>query len=731
MIAPKVPNAAATGAPIAYGQPCGGNLTGTFPDCNASSSGGVLGVGGNVSITGTKTDGSDAISKVNVNDVFNVKAFGATATGFYGTDDASAIQAAINAACAVNTGGDGAGNFSSVGSQVFFPAGAYRVDTPVWVNCSGLSLVGAGRYSSVIVPRYDFGKTIALIGSQYQGLPLTTSLVSGAGSAADFTISTSRYWLNLREWDGLNSPMDTASGLNLNGLSALTVEAYVQQKATGDGRIVSSDSYPNTVASYVQAFELGVSGGNWAWQVQTSAGGCNALAASGPTLNTTYYVAGTYDGTTCRLYACTPGGSACAVLASATKSGTVVQDPTEDVTIGPALATSWPNGASISNAINGYIDSVRVSNNARWTGTIATVPNTKFSVDSNTLILTNFEKSTTTPFIRAYDYGGGAGSVGWLLPYDACRGPGAGCSGAGYLSTVSRNSIRDLAITGRGYHTDNSGIFIDSGHDDDIGPVQMSSMDIGLEVWNIAYENSFHDLTIGETTAGRYGIVNNSNDNQFRYTKVNGGWAGYVFGGSGSLYDPVFIQPGGKGSAYGLVLTPGNVSTVEVHSPWWDIENGGTGTFIAGILAEGITNLDIFGGQISTMTAAPAIWLDNGGRVTMTGGLLASGEGAPTQVVKITGSAAMSARLNNTVLSGWGSAPLSTTVGVVSMTPCTGKIVMVTGAGTFSNICVTTTSVCQARDMTTFANAVTLAAPVNGSVAFTGTGTDTVAVTCN
>jgi hypothetical protein len=53
------------------------------------------------------------------------------------------------------------------------------------------------------------------------------------------------------------------------------------------------------------------------------------------------------------------------------------------------------------------------------------------------------------------------------------------------------------------------------------------------------------------------------------------------------------------------------------------------------------------------------------------------------------------------------------------------------GAGTFSNVCVSARSLCQAIDTTTFANAVTLAAPSSGSIAMTGTGTDVIAINCN
>ena len=371
---------------------------------------------------------------------------------------------------------------------------------------------------------------------------------------------------------------------------------------------------------------------------------------------------------------------------------------------------------------------MRISKSARWTGTIATVPNAKLGADSNTLILTNFETNPQgTPFIKAYDF---TGNPGWLYEYNTCRSSsGSGCAASGNIVVLTRNAIRDINILSLGL--DGSGIIIDSGHDDDIGPVQMSNMDLGLEVWNIAFENSFHDLTCA--AKGRYCIVNNSGDNHFSYTKVQGGWAGYNFGGSGSLFSPIFIQGGGAGtgSAYGLVLPPGDASTVEVYSPWWDVEIGSTGTFKAGIYGSSITNVDVFGGQLGTASAAPAIWLDNGGKATTTGGLIYSIEGSPTQVVKLTGTSASAVELNNPVLEGFSGAALSTTAGVVTMTPCKGVVTMAAGAGTFNNICVTTTSVCFARDATTPANTVTLGVPGNGSVTLNGTGTDSAAISCN
>jgi len=62
---------------------------------------------------------------------------------------------------------------------------------------------------------------------------------------------------------------------------------------------------------------------------------------------------------------------------------------------------------------------------------------------------------------------------------------------------------------------------------------------------------------------------------------------------------------------------------------------------------------------------------------------------------------------------------------------CKGAVTLSAGAGTFSNTCVTTTSVCQAVDKTTLANSVTLGATAAGSVTVAGTGTDVVEVACH
>ena len=97
--------------------------------------------------------------------------------------------------------------------------------------------------------------------------------------------------------------------------------------------------------------------------------------------------------------------------------------------------------------------------------------------------------------------------------------------------------------------------------------------------------------------------MNNSNDNHFSYTKVQGGWAGYNFGGSGTLFSPDLHSERrrGTGSAYGLVMPPGDASSVEIHSPWWDVEIGGTGTFKATESTARVSPTSMYSGDKSAL----------------------------------------------------------------------------------------------------------------------------------
>jgi Concanavalin A-like lectin/glucanases superfamily len=683
---------------------------------------------GGYAIDGSTSSGGDQVNNASVNGVINVMAYGATGTGIYGTDDAAALQSSVNAACASNNDAD---NHVS-GSTVFLPPASYKMTYPLWENCAGVTLQGAGKFSSVLSPVYDFGPTVVYAAQAYPGVHLAAPLVGSVGNSFDFTQDTSYHpFVNLREWDGVNGAIGSPSGLNLNGLGAFSVETFAEDVTAGDGVIVSSSSTPSASAGESNTMLLRINGGDWDFYLTTTSGTCNVTGPS-VTLNTVEYLAGTWDGSTCRLYVCTPGATNCAVAASAALSGTIVQPATDDVTIGPELEQPWPDGAPYNNAIDGKVYSVRLSNSARYTGTIGTAPNAAIAItgDANTLILTNGEQAPGgAPFYKAYDCGDNGGACvsgvagygyGWLFGYTGNR-----TSSGNYFN--QQNGMRQMGIAGP---VDNSGIISVGSHDSDFESLHFIGMEVGIELYQLSYEaRNFSDIEI-YGVPGRYGITDVGGGlNTWKGTKISNMWA--CVDGGDTWIGRNCIQ-GSAGSQYDLIANDlaGTNSEISDTDPIVDAENGYLFTPYL-ILANGApVVVNVHGGQ-PVAEFGPIAILDSGGLLNMFGTQLISGAGSPTQIVQVTGSTTGSAVMTSPTFVGWGSAPLSSTAGVVTMTPCKGSVTLASGAGTFSNVCVTTTSVCSARDVTTPANAVTFGVPANGSVTLSGTGTDVIRLTCD
>ena len=419
---------------------------------------------------------------------------------------------------------------------------------PLWVNCAGLTLLGSGMYSSVLSPTYDFGPTVAFAARAYPGMPLATALVGNRGKSFDFTADRSHaQWINLRQWDGKNGPLGAPSGLNLNGLSAFSIEYYINIKdvTAADGSAVSSGSRQSVSLGQTAAFYSGIGSARWLDSIQLSSGHVALNPAGAITRGTVYYRALTYDGATVRQYACAPGGSHCAPIATRAGTGTVVQGPTEEVTIGPQIQ-NWPNGSRDQGAINGKVYSVRVSNIARWKGTIGTVPSAALTADGHTLILTNGEQAPGgAPFYKAYDIAPSGGyGFGWLFGYNTNR-----VTSGNYY--IAKNGMRDLGITGV---ADNSGIIYVDGKDSNFDNLYLSAMEIGIETFNLAYEaRNFSNITI-VGAPGLYGIADGGGGvNTFKGTKISNFWACEVAGGD-TWMSPVCIQGYNGASRYGFVL---------------------------------------------------------------------------------------------------------------------------------------------------------------------------------
>ena len=658
--------------------------------------------------------------------VLNVRTYGATGSGIFGTDDAASLQNTVNASCLDNNVSD----LHVSATPVSVPPGSYRMTYPLWVNCAGLSLVGSGMYSSVLSPTYDFGPTVAFAARAYPGMPLAPALVGSTGKSFDFTADRiNKQWINLRQWDGKNGPLGAANGLNINGLPAFSIEYYVNDVTAGDGAAVGSNSRQSVSLGQTSAFYSGIGSARWLDSIQLKSGLVALNPAAAITRGTVYYRALTYDGATVRQYACVPGGSRCAPIATRAGTGTVVQGPTEEVTIGPQIQ-NWPNGSQYQGAINGKVYSVRVSNIARWKGTIGTVPSAALIADRNTLILTNGEQAPGgAPFYKAYDIAPSGGyGFGWLFGYNTNR-----VTSGNYY--IAQNGMRDLGIKGV---ADNSGIIYVGGKDSNFDNLYLSMMEIGIETFNLAYEaRNFSNITI-LGAPGSYGIADGGGGlNTFKGTLINNFWACEVAGGE-TWINPVCIQGNNGVSRYGFVLNnqggnnPAEGTLIDMLD---DSENSGslqTPIYVVGARGAN-TVLNVIGGAPEAEDGSPIAVIDSGGTVNFSGTAIVENPGgsSPKQIVQVTGSPNGTAVMTNSTLIGWGDAPLSSTAGVVTMIPCKGVVTLAAGAGTFSNVCVSARSLCQAIDTTRFANPVTLAAPSAGSVAMTGTGTDVIAINCN
>ena len=222
----------------------------------------------------------------------------------------------------------------------------------------------------------------------YPGVPLAAPLVTGPGNSFDFTQDrASAPFINLSEWRGVLGAAGTCTGMHLNGCANLTVEYFVNNVTASDGAAVSSGSRESVSKGQTAAFYSGIGSGRWLDSILLSTTGLTALNPVGAiTTGATYYHALTYNGADIRQYSCIPGATSVSPIAASSGIGTVVQGPTEEVTVGPQIM-HWPNGSMYQAATDSKVYGIRVSDTDRWpAGMIATCPGSAPVADSNTLI---------------------------------------------------------------------------------------------------------------------------------------------------------------------------------------------------------------------------------------------------------------------------------------------------------------------------------------------------------
>jgi len=96
--------------------------------------------------------------------VYNVKDYGAVGNGT--TDDTAAIQAAVTAA-------------SAVAGTVYFPAATYKLTATLTISTSGVHLLGAGMWNTILTRSTDYGNTINFTGNDATGVYVTDTGIAG------------------------------------------------------------------------------------------------------------------------------------------------------------------------------------------------------------------------------------------------------------------------------------------------------------------------------------------------------------------------------------------------------------------------------------------------------------------------------------------------------------------------------------------------------------------------
>jgi hypothetical protein len=614
-----------------------------------------------------RVDEFELLSGFDVDGTFNVQDYGATGTGLYGGhDDSTGIQSTVDAACLSNNVNDGQVS-ATVG---LVPAGSYMMTYPWWVNCAGFSWLGEGSLSSVFSPAYDFGPTGVFAPGAYPGVPLAAPLVTGPGSSFDFTQDrASNPFINLSEWRGAHEASGTCTGMNLNGCVNLTVEYFVNAVTAGDGAAVSSGSEESVSKGQSSAFYSGFDSERWVDSILLSTTGLVSMnPVDSITSGAVYYHALTYDGAAIRQYSCMPGATSVSPIAESSGVGTVVQGPTEEVTVGQQIQF-WPNGSKYQGAINAKVYSIRVSNVDRWpSGTIATCPNSALVADSNTLILTDGEQAPGgAPLYKAYDNGlvsGGYG-FGWLFGYSVNR-----IQTGNYY--IAQNGMQNIGIFGP---ADNSGIIYVGGHDSVFDTLEFRGMEVGIEMYQLAYENSFSNLFI-YGAPGKYGIsdIGGGINTWSGMIKVSNFWADEV-AGSGTFSGIRNIQGDNGVSRYGFVennLAGDNPAESTLTDKVDDSENTGnpqTPDLVLNNPGSGIAILNEFGGTNQATGTSPAAILDSGGELNYFGTAITSNAGSAMEVVHCVGPPFGIVNFDAPTLVGFAPAPLSTTCNVTITPP--------------------------------------------------------------
>ena len=378
----------------------------------------------------------------------------------------------------------------------------------------------------------------------------------------------------------------------MNGLSQITIEAFflwTPGPSQYTSYIISSDG---SVGDYAEnswnnkAFALSVTGsatGNGVLSAEININNISySLTDSNPILaNTVYHVALQFDGSAVRLYV---NG---VEVGSHSASGTLTQSADEDILLG-GHTEGWPDLGSSSEHWLGNIDSVRISNVARYSGNFS-VPGSKLTADGSTILLLNFVDwrdalvkadyciGTDNAWLVVRNYGLVFGSPQTVQQMTLFGGS------MGIMSVMSPQSIfQNLQVSGSGF--------------------------VGVKLFNNDFLTRLIDINIiparyaeaaieGERQAGDLFISSLHTDS---------GYFGVVLNEGSAYLEQPFVAPSDLTMGAIVLKQQTLFSDVTLSQPMIDTENGGSPVPLTFV---GDGEYMVLGGDLEAGSQAPAIRL--------------------------------------------------------------------------------------------------------------------------
>lgn len=302
---------------------------------------------------------------------YDVRTYGAVANG--NTDCRAAIQAALDAA------GAAFANDGSVKKTVYLPAGRYYLSGPVHIKGPGVKLVGAGRSSGTKVYTQGLSSGItyegpAVLASYDEGSPTLAAAISTNGTGSLPVSSTDATTYNLR----------TGPSTNLDGLSTITIECFFTRTSATGGQWFGSSGQRSITESEHICFQFH-SNGAADFMARMDVGGTTyVLTAAGLNdlrgIGVRNHMALVLSGNVLSLYC---NGNR---LDTEAVSGTIVQKFYENIWIG-AKPSQWLSNGSVGQAKDGYLESIRITQTARYSGDTYTEPTAALTYDDSYNIL--------------------------------------------------------------------------------------------------------------------------------------------------------------------------------------------------------------------------------------------------------------------------------------------------------------------------------------------------------